>query len=535
MLFNSYSFIFLFLPVALLGFYGTARFGPRPAAAWLVLCSFVFYGWSTRASVLVLACSIGMNYIFSALIVRLGDRRTEQRIALFAAIILNLILMISCKYLLDGIAPLFGLAADRGTTYTVFPLAVSFFTFAQIGYLIDCRDSAHKPYPLILYALFVVFFPYLIAGPIVRHLEIMPQFLRGTHRFQSRALSSGLTIFILGLAKKVLFADGLAVFADAGFDHPDSLQVFSAWGSALAFSLELYFDFSGYSDMAVGAAQMFGIELPVNFNSPYKATSVIDFWQRWHITLTRFFASNIYFPIAAKTRHYLASPSPRFASLSNPLASFLIGVALPTVITGLLAAIWYGPGGHYMLFVILNLIYVLINQTWRAFVVRRDHRPPGCVRRAVRRAFAIPLTFLAVLVSLVMFRARSPVEALSVIGSMFGFNGIENGLPVPLRVFALLGETGRYLADKAVLVPAAGSSNLVEIFFIAALLAVIWLAPNTQEFMSQAETADTGGSHSGRQFVRWSPNIIWAILVSLLLFICSGDLDNSRPFIYFRF
>ena len=289
MLFNSYSFLLWFLPISLIGFYLLGHTRPGGARIWLIGVSFFFYGWWNAKFVLLLLASIGFNYGVSLAILN-AEQPERQRLILTIGIVSNLAALVYYKYLfwLLGLAHEIGwIAADAGSV--ILPLGISFFTFTQIGYIVDCQQGLVRERGLVNYALFVTFFPHLIAGPILHHREIMPQFADdATYRLNGAKLTAGFTLFVLGLVKKVVFADSIAHYADMGFDHTAQLAVLGSWSTALAYSMELYFDFSGYSDMAVGLGAMFGVSLPINFNSPYKSTGVIDFWQRWHMTLTRY-------------------------------------------------------------------------------------------------------------------------------------------------------------------------------------------------------------------------------------------------------
>ncbi|MBV9250274.1 MAG: MBOAT family protein, partial [Acetobacteraceae bacterium] len=293
MLFNSYVFLLAFLPLALIGFGAACRAGVKPGALWLVAASLVFYGWWNPAFVPLLIVSIAGNYTVSVLIQRFANRPLLRDGLLTAGIGANLAALFYCKYLgaiLNFAHVLFNAPA--------LPLGISFFTFTQIGYLLDCRSLSTER-SLLRYALFVTFFPHLIAGPLLHHREVLPQFTTtGTWLINSRNVAVGSAIFLTGLLKKTLLADPLAAVVGAGFADPESLTLLPAWQAALSYSLQLYFDFSGYSDMAIGLARMFNIRFPLNFNSPYKAESVIDYWQRWHMTLTRWLTLYLYNPMA---------------------------------------------------------------------------------------------------------------------------------------------------------------------------------------------------------------------------------------------
>src|ERR1700733_8450756 len=313
MLFNSIEFIFFFLPVALVGYYFFAHLQHRFAAIWLCVASLVFYGWWYPAFVGLLAGSVVFNFLLGRILLSLADVPRRQNWILAIGGCANIGLLLYFKYLF----PLLGFFKDVGILdrdfgTVVLPLGISFFTFTQIGYLIDLKSEMAKERSFVNYALFVTFFPHLIAGPIMHHKEMMPQFVHPeTYKFRVQNMSVGLTVFVIGLAKKVLFADRIAPWAEAGFASPDHLGLFASWGTVLSYSLQLYFDFSGYSDMAIGLAKMFGIHFPLNFNSPYKSPSIIEFWQSWHMTLTRYLNLYLYNPVAlAITRRRMAKGLP---------------------------------------------------------------------------------------------------------------------------------------------------------------------------------------------------------------------------------
>lgn len=316
MLFNSYPFILLFLPTTLLGFFLLAKIKHRLAAAWLAAASIFFYGWWNPAYVLLLLTSIGMNYAFGVRLARLHAAGRDEHAGhlLTVAVVADLLLLCYYKYadfFLTNLGKLAG--TPLGLAEIALPLGISFFTFTQIAFLVDARRGEAKEYSLIHYCLFVTYFPHLIAGPILHHGEMMPQFRNdATYRVKWENLAVGLTLFLIGLYKKTVLADGIAEFVGPAFNAAaagSSLTLLNAWVAALAYTFQIYFDFSGYSDMAIGLSRLFGIVLPLNFDSPYKATSIIDFWRRWHITLSRFLRDYLYVSLGGNrkgtTRRYL--------------------------------------------------------------------------------------------------------------------------------------------------------------------------------------------------------------------------------------
>ena len=345
MLFNSYEYILLFLPVTAVLYLLLSRLGlARQATLLLILGSLYFYA-SWRLDFLpLLLDSIVFNYLLGR---RLSDHAHRRRGLLALGILANVLLLGVFKYsdflidtlnrLMDsGLAPL-------GLTL---PLAISFFTFQQIAYLVDSYRGATREYDFTRYALFVTFFPQLIAGPIVHHSEMMPQFAnRENRRINHQNIAQGITIFCIGLFKKVMIADYFAGIATPGFDQPEVLSFFEAWATSLSYSLQLYFDFSGYTDMAIGSALLFNIRLPVNFDSPYKARNIQDFWRRWHITLSRFLRDYIYIPLGGNR----GSP---VTTGRNLMLTFLIG------------GLWHGAGWAFIFWGFLHGAAIIMQRIW---------------------------------------------------------------------------------------------------------------------------------------------------------------------------
>jgi alginate O-acetyltransferase complex protein AlgI len=319
MLFNSYTFIFIFLPITLLVFFSIGGKGHhRIAIAWLVAASLFFYGWWNPAYLSLILGSILFNYAVGVALSNLQAQSSAshltKKIILSFGILVNLFLLAYFKYANFFVDNLNSLSGSNFHLQTIIlPLAISFFTFQQITYLVDAYKGETREYNFLHYCLFVTFFPQLIAGPIVHHREMLPQFVKNTiYKFNHQHLAIGLTIFFIGLFKKVVLADGVAVYATPVFEAAEQgvmLTFFEAWAGALAYTFQLYFDFSGYSDMAIGIARMFGIRLPLNFNSPYKSVNIIEFWRRWHITLSRFLRDYLYIPLGGnrkgKFRRYI--------------------------------------------------------------------------------------------------------------------------------------------------------------------------------------------------------------------------------------
>lgn len=531
MLFNSLPFLLLFLPIALGGYYLAGAIRPGIAAVWLSVASLVFYGWWNPAFVLLLAASIVFNYLLSLVILSTEARPRLQLWVLGGGIVANLAVLFHYKYLaaLLGFLEGFGLVAHSSSDI-ILPLGISFFTFTQMGFLLDCRAGVVRERGFVSYVLFVTFFPHLIAGPILHHKEMMPQFAeRANYRFRAENLSIGGALFVIGLVKKVLLADNIAPWAEAGFAHPGEQQFLGAWGAALAYALQLYFDFSGYSDMAMGLAKMFGIRFPMNFNSPYKSTGIIEFWTRFHMTLTRYLTAYLYNPVAlAITRSRARKGLPVGRKATATLAGFSSMVVFPTVFTMGLAGVWHGAGLQFLIFGLLHGSYLAANHAWRQFGPARSNEPA----RGLRRAGYVLLTFLCVVVALLFFRADSTADALRLLAGMLGLHGLESlqGVMFPLTAFWSGGIDGG-IGDPLRILLERWAQGLM----IAVLLAIVWLAPNSNQIMGCYSPALEGVDPAPRAWMRWRPSVVWLLVTFALLFYAMLNLHKTARFLYFQF
>jgi alginate O-acetyltransferase complex protein AlgI len=397
MLFNSLEFLFVYLPiVAVTYFLLNARISPAAGRSWLAVASIFFYGYWDFRYVPLLAASIAMNFLVGRRIAAAvgGDKRSW----LIGGICGNLAILVYYKYtgfFLGTLNAAVGL--ELAMPNIVLPLGISFFTFTQIAYLVDAYSEKIPAYSFASYTLFVSYFPHLLAGPILHHAQMMPQFGdSGRARFDANRFCAGLALFAAGIAKKMLIADQVAPLANAGFHNVQALAFGPAWMAAIAYTIQIYFDFSGYTDMARGISKMFNIELPVNFNSPYQARNLQDFWQRWHMTLSRFLRDYVFFSIGGGRRHPLA-----------PYAA--------TVVTFAIAGLWHGANWTFVVWGLLNgLGIVLVRQT--------PFQLPAFAART--------LTFVSVTVLWVWFRATSVVDAWHMTGTMLGRDGLSlSGYP----------------------------------------------------------------------------------------------------------
>jgi D-alanyl-lipoteichoic acid acyltransferase DltB (MBOAT superfamily) len=542
MLFNSIAFLFVFLPIALIGFQLLAAFSRQAAIAWLALASITFYGFWSARFVLVLLVSVSFNYGSAVVIDRWRQKPKIQSAILAVAVAVNLASLCYFKYLFPTLEFLHDAGIVAGSfKNVVLPLGISFFTFTQIGYLIDVKQGEAELEPLWNYVFFVTFFPHLIAGPILHHREIMPQLCRSTRFNLDKAdISAGITLFTIGLFKKVILADRISVFATATFAHPSSMTVLGAWGGALAYALQLYFDFSGYSDMAIGLARMFSIRFPLNFNSPYKASSIIDFWQRWHMTLTRYLTLYLYNPMALNATRRSAQNGKKGHGMKQITArAFANRIAFPTLTTMFLAGVWHGAGLQFLIFGLLHGVYICVNHAWRTFGggFRRWAHPLTGKMPGVFSALSVLLVFISVVVAEIFFRANSVADAASVLAALVGVHGIAvpTGLLAPLsKVFGTTLMHGGYIrtADWTGL-------QLQEMLTVLTLLGIVWFAPNSQQIVgySPDEYADSAKEVTISPSVRsqWRPNLAWAAVTAAVFVIGLMNLLNPSEFLYFQF
>jgi len=542
MVFASYSFIFIFLPIALVGYYLAGRLGATYAVGWLVLVSLAFYAVWNPAFVILLGCSIAFNFAIGRALLapeRKDDAKVRHHL-LFIGIAGNLMPLVFFKYLGPALsyARSISLVSPAVDFKIILPLGISFFTFTQIGYLVECDHGRGRDVDVIRYAAFVTFFPHLIAGPIYHIREIGPQLLNpGSGRLRFSNLSIGTSFFIIGLAKKVLLADPLAEVVKIGFAHPGDFRIFATWLYALAYSLQLYFDFSGYSDMAIGLAYMFGIRFPINFNSPYKSRNIIDFWQRWHITLTRYLTLLLYNPVAMHFNRLrrLAGHGVTQRDNSTP-GAFGALVAVPLFITMTLAGIWHGAGLQFLIFGLMHGVYLTINHAWRMFgpkaVVKR-----GQLAEAGVVASKVVLTYLAVLAAQVMFRASSFGAAVRMLGGMIGLHGID-AFPVPNTAMMMLRHLGpihTFLTQTHHILVVPGEDSVPAPARLALLFFFVWALPNSQTIMAKFSPVLTTVSPDAPRWFLWQPTVRWALGLGLLLAASLMSLHRTRVFLYFQF
>jgi alginate O-acetyltransferase complex protein AlgI len=518
MLFNSYGFIFLYLPVVLLGFFQLARLDHRYAAAWLALASLFFYGYWNPAYIGLLLGSIVANYSFGTWIAKASvkhDAAGGKRL-LVAAITANLLLLGYYKYanfFLGSVNDVAGTHWSLGTI--ILPLGISFFTFTQIAFLVDTYQGKVKEYNFVHYLLFVTYFPHLIAGPILHHKEMMPQFAHAaTYRFSYENMAVGTTIFFIGLFKKVILADGISEYVAPTFGAPAvgiHLTFVEAWAGVLCFALQLYFDFSGYSDMAIGLSRMFGVKLPLNFHSPYKSVNIIDFWRRWHMTLSRFLRDYLYIPLGGnrhgKLRRYF-----------NLMATMLLG------------GLWHGAGWTFVIWGGLHGLYLAINHGWHALRRALGQDPNQPLARPVHMA-SVLLTFLAVCLAWVFFRADNLDSALAICHAMLG----GNGLALPDNWFTRFPAIHDWLNSHGLYAPNNGFASAGMINWIWISLLIVWLAPNTQTIMQKFQPALDSVEPARESRICWKPSRGYAWILGMATGAMLLFLTNTSEFIYRQF
>lgn len=481
MLFNSYVFIFVFLPTVICLFYGARRlFGQQAALFVLLAASLFFYGWWDLRNLWLLTGSISFNYLAGRLI-----RRTRRKAILVAAIVINLLLLGYFKYANFFVDNVNAVSGENLTLLRVIlPLGISFFTFEQVTFLVDIHRNRTEPGRPLNYGLFVAFFPHLIAGPIVQHRSLAAQFSdAGRQADPWRNLGLGLAIFTVGLVKKVVLADSFQPVASDAFNaaaHGFHLPLGAAWAGVLAYTFQIFFDFSGYSDMALGLARMFGFSLPVNFRSPYRSLSITDFWRRWHISLSTFLREYVYIPLGGNRR---GEARQRF----NLMATMLLG------------GLWHGAAWTFVVWGGLHGAYLVIAQLWGRHVALPDNR--------AFRAAAWLITFLAVAVAWVFFRASSFEAAGDILASMAGLHGKDFGVEPDTVILVLMG------------------------------FAAVFALPDTVDLFRLGDDGEPLAAEGPERTVwwMWRPSTGWAVSVGIMLFVSLLSISRESEFIYYQF
>lgn len=503
MSFTSFQFIFMFLPTAYLGFLLAHRLGgAQQAINLLAVVSLVFYAMFGKQLLLVLVVSMIFNFSVGNVVACLGKHPKVAKNLLIGGVAANLGILGYLKY-----TNFFIDVANQvtGTGYTHFdiavPLGVSFFTFVQIGFLIDAYSGQLVKHDFARYVVFTAFFPCVTAGPLVMQREMMDQLSNPKNPpFDVRRLTIGLTMFAMGLFKKVVLADSIAPFADQVFGGAYggmSIDAATAWIGALCYTLQLYFDFSGYSDMAIGLATIFAIKLPLNFDSPFKSTNISDFWRRWHMTMTRFFTAYIYSGLAMYGMR--KGMGWRFGRVGR----FMLVAALPSIITFMVAGVWHGSGWTYVVYGVMHGVAIATFLGWREFSGYKLPSP-----------LAWLVTMVTVVCGLVMFRAPDVTTALTMLGQMWGIAGSgATALPVAI--------------DSA-----------QALSMIVIMGAITLLLPNTQQILhhewpvvdSKPEEVATAAG-----LVAWRPTFGTAFVTACIFTIGITSIGSSSGFLYYKF
>lgn len=510
MLFNSPEFLFLFLPVTLVVF-SLLRLAMRWAAlCFLIIASLVFYAWSEPRWVFVLMALMVLNY-GAGMILR---RRVASRILLAAIIALNLVVLAVPKYGAFAIANLNALGIRLDLVTFALPIGISFFVFQQIAYIIDCYRREIMEHGFAEYAAFITFFPHFISGPILFSKNMLPQLADRKLLGPSREdILVGGALLVIGLAKKLVVADHVEIFASPVFDaalNGKPITFLEAWGGALAYTFQIYFDFSGYSDMAIGIARLFGLRIPINFDSPYKANNIIDFWRRWHMSLSTFLRIYLYIPLGGNR----FGPIRRYGNLMTVM---------------LLGGLWHGAGWGFVVWGGLHGVYLVINHWFRHWL---GESSGGLWERWCGRI----LTFMAVVVAWVFFRSESFGAAGNILSGMAGLNGFF----LDMETHRELGVLGRALVKAGWQLET--SRNLIftgvfECLWLAILLSIVWFLPSSTEQVASLERQFDEPRRAARAnlLLAWRPSMEWFVVAVLMLMLSLPHIFEKRPFLYFQF
>ncbi len=523
MLFNSYLFIFIFLPIVIVGFLFFRNKAPVWSISWVVIASLFYYGWWKPEFLLLLISSITVNLIFGKIIINKNVSKNNSKLVLTMGIIFNLGMLAYFKYagfLVANINDFFKVGLPP--INILLPIGISFITFQKIAFLVDAYRGHVRHFTILNYIFFVTFFPQLIAGPIVHHAEIMPQLADAPKRNFNADFAVGISIFIVGLFKKVVMADTLAVYADAGYGMVKNglpLDAASAWMTVLCYALQLYYDFSGYSDMAIGLGRMFGIRLPLNFNSPYQADSIIDFWRRWHMTLSRFLRDYLYFPLGGNQR----GPIRRYMNL---------------MIVMLLGGLWHGANWTFAIWGGIHGLLLMINHAWRKLPFTQHalyHAMPI-------RITSIAVTFMCVALAWIPFRSETMAQAYTMLSYLLPSNGaIESFHQFWLAQLTHLGSIVDWFKPRELWPPMLPSDYLATMTkpagaILLLSLAATFIIPNTSSLFFKFEsTIDINRRANAPSSALSCLNTRIAFVVSFMFILSVLRLSHVSPFLYFQF
>lgn len=525
MLFNSYEFIFLFMPATLLVYLLLKGRDPAVALIWLIVASLFFYTWWRPFNLVILCTSIAVNYVLA---LRIIADTPQKSLWLAAGVVFNLCLLGYFKYLVffqTVSNDIFG--TEFVLQYIILPLGVSFITFQKIAFLLDVASGKVDRVNFREFALFVLYFPQLIAGPIVHFREMMPQYRSLTKGVDKALLAAGLTLFLIGCFKKVVIADGLAGYVSpiyASASTGETLSLLMAWIAGIGFTLQIYFDFSGYSEMAAGLALAMGLRLPTNFDSPLKARNIVDFWARWHMTLTGFLTAYVYNPLVMyNTRRRISRKLPLHSPGRPNAQGFLMSLAIPSVLTMLLSGLWHGAGYTYLIWGFLHGIYLAANHAWRAW-------QPSYQSSWLTELTAWAFTFVSVVTAMVWFRSPDVQTAIQVLSGMVGINGL-----------ALPAQFQSILPFEWIAIEAISLTHFVELgALLAVALFIALFSPNALQIMgSYKPTLDF---HSKDEFsdrlaarLAWNPSVLWGLVLGIMGITVVFSLDGPSEFLYWQF
>jgi alginate O-acetyltransferase complex protein AlgI len=542
MLFNSYLFLVAFLPItAAVFFLLGSKVSRAMALQWLILASLVFYAWWRPLNILLIAPSILINFGIARYLQKL---LREQRPGLAKAVLLvgiafNVAFLGYFKYanfFVGTVNDVFG--TQYVLAHIVLPLGISFITFQKIAFLVDVHGRRIEAFTLRDYALFVLFFPQLIAGPIVHYREMMPQFQRTPCVLDRENLAVGVTLLVSGLFKKAFLADSLSPIVKMLYDQaaagtPSSFVL--AWMAAIGFTFQIYFDFSGYTDMALGIARIFGIRLPPNFNSPLRSSSIIDFWLRWHMTLTRFLTAYIYNPLALwLTRRRMAKGLAGFGGRNTSLGAFITLLLVPTLLTMCISGFWHGAGYLFILWGAMHGVFLSINHGWR--VMARQFWPDKLRYTRVMNPVGFVLTFVAVVTAMVFFRASTVHAAVNIVRGMIGLNGVE----LPAALMTYLGPIGAWMQRAGVHALAFEDFPFADMVkWLAVLAVIVFFCPNTLQILARYEPAlgikPAFGETGLLNWLWWRPSVGWALVVAAVAAVGFVQLAGPSEFLYWQF
>jgi len=527
---NSIGFLFVFLPLCAVLFWHL----PRPArVSWapgfLLAASVCFYAVNSLASLLILLPSVILDYGIARLILRAHPARQGLRHSLLiAGVALNILFLGYFKF---GAVVLATVNQTLGTSFNaapaIVPLGISFLVLQKIAFLADVRSGQVKDLSFLEYLVFAFFFPRAIAGPIIHYQEIAPQIRRPVERDPREHLMVGICLICIGVFKKSFVADSLDKYVSPVFSTPSSSELFdlyptliTSWISLLCYAMQLYFDFSGYSDMAIGTARLFGIRLPMNFNSPFKATSIVEYWSRWHITLTRFLTAYTYTPVVLfLTRRRMKKGAPVLQGKKSKASAILTIVAVPTFITMILSGLWHGVGWQFICWGLLHGFYLTVNQAWK--MLRPRFWPDKASYERVMKPVGLVVTFFAVILALVFFRAPSVTSALSIYAGLVGANGV---FPETVQLYHAAGvDTPWIVMNSKTLIGA--------VWWLVVLLPAVMLLPNSLALLSRYQPVLEGELWEGGLVA----SRLAAIVVAVLGVLGVMTLNQGTGFLYGQF